>query len=552
MFTNHKYNVTVASFSPNGEWVASGDAGGTVMVWGVKNGNLKNECPVSSMPIADIQWDSEGKRLLAVGDGSNSYGKYFTWDSGNACGTVEGHIKRAISCALKPCRPFKAVTAGEDNMIVAYSGPPYKKTHILKDHERYPNKVQFHPSGEWLVSVGSDSKIIVYDGKELQKAREITDEKEGHKSAIYSFCFNEEGTKFVTCSSDKTCKIWDFEKGSVDATYTIGTEISDQQMCVIWHKNWIVSTSGSGALNYLDSNEPGKITRTVVGHMGKPTGLSVNTATKQYYTGDAEGKLCSWEAGIATWFTGKGHSKSITDVAVNCDGSFVASVGRDDCLRFSDCKSMEFGSNGVGVGGAPTCVACGKKDPKLAVVGISQEKLSVVEESKATIMAVSYKPLCVAFNADDSKVIVGGNDKKIHIYSRTGGELKEEHVCDTHQHHVSSVQYSPCGKYYSSTSADKMILVHDASTHKQLNGSSWEFHRMMVNDHAWSPDGSKVASISNDLNIFVWHDTEKFGVKKTKIAGVHSVSADRIEFLDNDTLVTMGSDGVIKTFNLAA
>lgn len=550
VFTQHKFNATVAQFSPNGEWVASGDAGGGVLVWGVKNGNIKNEASVSSMSIADLAWDGEGKRILAVGDGSQSYGRFFTWDTANACGTVEGHIKRIISCAVKKDRPFRAVTAGEDNSLVCYYNAPYKKDHILKNHERYPNKVQFSPNSDHLVSVGSDGKIFVYEAKELTKTREISDEK-GHDGAIYSFCFNGNGTRFVTCGADKTCKIWDFEKGQVQGTYTIGNDIDDQQLGVIWHKDWIVSVSLSGALNYLDPANPGTVTKTVVGHMHGIKGLSVDIAHKKFYTGDSGGRLCMWENGLATWFKGKGHNKGLTDVAVNCDGSLVASVGLDDCLRFNETKSMEFSSCGIGVGGAPSCLCLGSKSPDLAVVGISQNKLTVIQGGHACTKEIKYKPLCCALSPDDSKVLVGGDDKQIHIYPLTGGALEDGTVvCKAHTHHVLSVRWSPCGTRFSSSSADKTVLVHDAISNAQLNSSSWEFHRMMVNDHAWSPDGKRVATISNDLNIFIWTDTEKFSTKKIKIQGTHSVSANKIDWLDNETLVSIGADGVIKTYTI--
>merc|ERR1711957_1046908 len=187
----------------------------------------------------------------------------------------------------------------------------------------------------------------------------------------------------------------------------------------------------------------------------------------------------------------------------------------------------------------------------LAVVGISQNKLTVVQGGKASTIEVKFKPLCCAISPDDSKVLVGGDDKQVHMYPLISGAFGDDTVvCKAHTHHVLSFRWSPCGTRFSSSSADKTVLVHDAISLAQLNGSSWEFHRMMVNDHAWSPDGKRVATISNDLQIFVWTDTEKFSTKKVKIAGVHSVSANRIDWLDNNTLVSIGSDGVIKKFSV--
>lgn len=271
---------------------------------------------------------------------------------------------------------------------------------------------------------------------------------------------------------------------------------------------------------------------------------------KKFYTGDSSGRLCSWEGGTASWFKGKGHGKGLTDVAVNCDGTLVASVGLDDCVRLNETKSMEFSSAAIAVGGAPSCVCCGTKTPDLAVVGVAQNKLTLVKAGQPTTIAIDYKPLSCALSPDETKLLVGGADKCVHIYSVAGTELKEEHVNKNHTHHVLSVRWSPDGTRYSSSSADKTVLVHDSTSHAQLNGSSWEFHRMMVNDHAWSPDGSKVATISNDLNIFIWTDTEKFSTKKQKLAGVHSVAGSRINWLDNNTLISMGADGVLKTYNI--
>lgn len=70
IYGEHAYPATVARFSPNGEWVASADASGIVRIWGRYGDRvLKNEFRVLSGRIDDLQWSTDGMRIVACGDG---------------------------------------------------------------------------------------------------------------------------------------------------------------------------------------------------------------------------------------------------------------------------------------------------------------------------------------------------------------------------------------------------------------------------------------------------------------------------------------------------
>eukprot|EP00462_Mataza_sp_D1_P001563 CAMPEP_0175095638 /NCGR_PEP_ID=MMETSP0086_2-20121207/4274_1 /TAXON_ID=136419 /ORGANISM="Unknown Unknown, Strain D1" /LENGTH=594 /DNA_ID=CAMNT_0016368923 /DNA_START=84 /DNA_END=1868 /DNA_ORIENTATION=- len=550
VFCGHKANVNVAAFSPNGEWIASGDIHGQVIVWNVKTGNIKADHPVGGV-ILDLAWDEEGKRIVAVGDGGNKpSGKAFTWDSGNAVGTLTGHTKRVIAVDIKRSRPYRCVTAGEDNLVVALPGPPFQRDHDMKEHTRFPNKVQFSPSGDFCVSAGSDGKIVVYDGKDLLKVREIEDKENAHAGAIYSFCFNSDGTKFVTCGSDKTTKVWDFEKGAVEATFTVGTDVEDQQMACLWHKDWILSVSLSGAINFFDPANPGAPSKVLHGHMGDISGLATDTDSKKVYSCDSAGKVCSWDSRNATWFSGKGHTKGCNGLALNADKTKLATVSNDNTFRWNDCKSQEMSDNGIALGACPNSVACGKSNPTLAAVG-GTDKIWIINGDAATKIDLKYTPLAMAFSNDDSKLLVGGKNKTVYMYSVSGSELKEEFSHTQHVKEVCDVAFSPDGKYYTSCSGDNCIYNADTATNAIKNTSGWEYHRGYVNAVAWSPDGKNVASISNDLSVIIFKDTENFKSAKSKIADIHSVSGKGVAWLDANTLITYGNDNVIKELSLA-
>ncbi|KAM7489836.1 hypothetical protein LguiB_027320 [Lonicera macranthoides] len=70
VYNEHAYQVTVARFSPNGEWIASADVSGIMRIWGTHNDFvLKNEFRVLSGRIDDLQWSPDGMRIVASGDG---------------------------------------------------------------------------------------------------------------------------------------------------------------------------------------------------------------------------------------------------------------------------------------------------------------------------------------------------------------------------------------------------------------------------------------------------------------------------------------------------
>lgn len=70
VYGEHGYPVTVARYSPNGEWIASADSSGIVRIWGTHDEFvLKNEFKVLTGRIDDLQWSPDMMRIVASGDG---------------------------------------------------------------------------------------------------------------------------------------------------------------------------------------------------------------------------------------------------------------------------------------------------------------------------------------------------------------------------------------------------------------------------------------------------------------------------------------------------
>lgn len=554
-FYGHQANVNVAAFSPNGEWIASGDAEGTVLVWSVFNHNIKTTVPFCSS-VLDIAWDGDGKRICAVGNGKQDRAKVFMWDSGSTLGKIDGHVKSILSCAYKTTRPYRIATASEDLSVKFYAGPPFKFQHTCSnEHERYPNLIRYAPNGETFCTVGSDSKILIFDGKTGEKIRSV-ESADGHKgSAIYSFCWSPDSKKILTASADKTCKLWNLDDDSVEKTFTFAEApgVFDMQVGVCWHEDNLVSLSLSGALNFLDVENPAAPKLRLQGSKTSIQDLSVDKANQQFYTCDMDGKLTQFSVatGEAAWFAGQGHKdKTIIACAVNADSTKVTTVALDDKICFSDIATKTFG-DAVDLGGRPNGLAAGNTDAGLAAVVLAQDAIVICRDGAVVSkLDVGYTPLCVCISHDDSRVAVGGKDKKIHVYDCSGDECKEVAVYAKHARDITCVEYSSDGKYLTSTGKDKFIYHWNTADGEIMNSTGWGFHSQTVNQGAWSPDCTRYASCGQDESFLIWNDFVAFKHGRKTFAGAHKSGVFRAQWADNETLVTIGNDRSIKVWKV--
>jgi len=75
---------------------------------------------------------------------------------------------------------------------------------ILVGHEGEISKVAFNPQGTKLITASSDKTCRVWE----TDSGECLQVLEGHIDEIFSCAFNYEGDTIITGSKDNTCRIW--------------------------------------------------------------------------------------------------------------------------------------------------------------------------------------------------------------------------------------------------------------------------------------------------------------------------------------------------------
>ena len=206
----HTGTVTAASFSRDGRLVASSDVDGNLLVHTLLEDKavlLKKIDFCFAGSIKCIVWCTDNKTVVVVGEGKNVFGRIINLESGYAQGDISQVSKNLFSAAIRSDKPLAVCVAGEENSLRLYEGSPCLFVKSENQHTSFVNQIRYSLDEQYLVSVSSDKKIVVYDAKTTTVLRS---KQNAHEAGIMGFDWID-NNKLVTCSNDKQLKIWNIE-----------------------------------------------------------------------------------------------------------------------------------------------------------------------------------------------------------------------------------------------------------------------------------------------------------------------------------------------------
>lgn len=554
MYTEHSVPVTVAKWAPSGYYICSADIHGKVRIWDTINPEhiLKAEYQPIGGGIRDIAWSPDSQRIAVVGDGRGKFSHVFMMDTGASVkGDLSGHSKTINTVDWKSSRPFRLVTGAEDNKVALYEGPPFQFMCTKTEHQKYVQVVRFSPNGEHFASGGFDGKVFVYDGKTGEVVREIG--SPAHKGGVYGVSWSPDSSKILSASGDKTCKIWQVASGDLLSEYSMGSQVEDQQVSCLWTPaNHLLSLSLSGFINVINPEQSGAPEKVIKGHSSPITRLALTKDSSFLFTSGMDGVISRWtvSSGENERVGGKGHGNQVTGLVVDDNRGKVYTTGIDDSLRIIDCADLSYSGQSIGLSSQPRHMAAWTRagaDSGLAMVTVKDITL-VADDRIVSTTPTSYEGQCVASSTDGAYLAVGGSDNKLYVYSVAGTTLTEAKVLD-HLGVVTGVVFSSCGQYLAACDAYRKVKIYHTSDWSEAIKAEWGFHNAKINCVAFSPNSELVASGSLDTTIIVWSMKDQH--KRITIQSAHpQAQVTAVGWLSDDTLVSTGHDGVVKTWSI--
>jgi WD40 repeat protein len=525
----HAAPVMGATFSPDGQTIASASWDGNIKLW-QPNGQELRTIKGRSAELWNVVFSPDGQ-MLAAG-GSDQTVKLWSID-GTELYTLTGHTGIVGEVAFSPDGKYLA-SAGADGLIKLWNMHG-QELQSFKAHQGWAWGLQFSPDGQTIASGGADKLIKLWDlnGQELKTII-------GHQDTVTEVVFSDDGRHLASASNDGTIRVWTIVGKEIKTFKAPGAQL--------WDLRW---NSDAQTLAAVSSDNTVRLWNLVDGKENiLKTGSQISRLS---FSPDGNSLLmASWDNSVKLWQIAErlsesqviaAHNAQITDLNFSHNGQIIATASWDRTIKLWNrqgtvLKTLE--ADGESKNYAVWSTVFSPDDRTLAAVMWDGQIVLWQDGQKiGTIPGVSR--LKTSFSPDGQSIVTAGAENTFDLWSLDGKKIQ---TFAGHSGVVNAVEFSADGEYLVSGSADHSIKLWTKTGQllKTLMG-----HEEEVTDVSFSPDAQMIASSSVDRTMRLWNLQ---GKEIQKFAG-HSGAVNDVGFSpDGQLLASASTDKSVRLWNL--
>ncbi|MBW4477637.1 MAG: NACHT domain-containing protein [Tolypothrix brevis GSE-NOS-MK-07-07A] len=484
IFTKDLGNVRSVAFSPNSQFLATGDSRGMVRLWDVASGREILNC--------------------------------------------KGHTHWVESVTFSPTDAIIA-SASNDQTVRLWDVSTGKCLKILQEHTNSVLCVVFNPDGQKLATASLDQTVKLWDISTGECLKTFY----GHLDWVFSVAFSPQEDRIASVSADKTIKLWDINTGECLTT------LPEQDIVCDIAYNWdgsLIATACSDQTVKLWDARASRCLKTL--DVNKVRSLAFSPEGEMLATGGADHNIRLWNIHTGECVkTFQGHIDHIISVAFNNTGQILASGSADATVRLwnindGECLKVFQGHTAAiwSVTFSPTgkILSSGSYEPNIKIWDVQTGQCLKVLQGHL------YSVVSVAFSPGEEMLASGSYDQTVRLWDISTGECLK--VLQGHTNLVRSVAFHPNAKVIASGSSDTTIKLWDIDTDKCFR--TFQGHSNSVGAVTFSPGGKILASSSYDQTIRLWNpDTGEC----LRILKGHDNSIGTIAFNHNGDMLASGS-----------
>jgi len=521
----HDGPVRAVAISADGLRAISGSTDGTVRVWSLTDGRelqvLMAQEPTLLPPTPENRrrpfWDTEAGRevlvpskhtravdgvaisedgLRALSGSRDRMVRLWDTETGKELLTLSGHTDSVMTVAITADGRW-GVSGSWDGTVRVWDLDSGVESRKLTGHAGPVLEVAVTPDGRWAASGSWDQTARVWNlstGEEFAVLR-------GHDAQVSAIAITREGDRVLTGSRDMTLRLWDVGNRTELRTL-FGHQYSVEAVTLTADGRTAISASWDRTVRVW-SLESGREMRSLTGHEEQVWAVAASPNGARVVSG-------SWDRTVRVWNLRedpvrtalRGHTGAIDALSESPDGRLAVSGSRDGTARIWDVKTgrelhvLEGHAERVSaVSFAPNAefVVTGSWDGVLNVWDAATGSHS------KTLRGHRAAVLCLLITADGRRVVSGSWDHDLRVWDLATGQTTSTLV--GHGGPVWGIALLR-SDHAVSASHDSTLRIWNLVTGKMMRELAG--HRRPVTTLSVTPDGSRVASGSQDGTVKTW------------------------------------------------
>ncbi|KAK3397958.1 WD40-repeat-containing domain protein [Sordaria brevicollis] len=252
----HTAAISQVRISPDGKWIASASADGTVKIWDASTGHNLDTLVGHMAGVSCLAWAPDSN-TLATGSDDKAIRLWdrVTASPAHACGdeTNRGQGPREY---IRGGSQLRTARGGRTGM-----GP-------LLGHHNYVYCLAFSPKGNILASGSYDEAVFLWDVRAGRLMRSLP----AHSDPVSGIDFCCDGTLVVSCSTDGLIRIWDTSTGQCLRTLVHEDNPAVTNVCFSPNGRFVLAFNLDNSIRLWDYVS-GSVKKTYQGH--KNSGFSI-------------------------------------------------------------------------------------------------------------------------------------------------------------------------------------------------------------------------------------------------------------------------------------
>lgn len=478
----HAQGAVYVTVTPDGHCAVSAGKDNTIRVWNLQAGRQERVMEIPPGSVFAVAVTPDGRRVVAGSDKT-----VCVWDveSGQLERTLTGHEKDILALTVTPDGRH-VVSGSVDRTIRVWSFESGRELKCFTGHAMWVAALAVTPDGRQVISGSYDADVFVWN----LALDSNDDQSSGHDDSANKVLVS--GHRVVSCSDDKTIKVWDRDTGK-------------EKRVLRGHTSWVRSmvffpdgvriASGSRDNTIrLWNVETGKALLTLSGHTSFVRAIALTPDGQRLVSVSNDCTVRVWDVTTGQQICSFKHSAQVSEVAITPDGRWVLSGARDNTVQV---WSLEDENDRVVLEGHldQVCSLACTRDSRLVLFGYVDGTVRVwdllTRAEKQTLTGHDKRVVMLAVTPDGRRVVSGSADCTLRVWDLESGELA---YVLSHVDIVTSVDLAPDGSLAVSGDMNGSIRVWDLTTGREL---AYLMVESRVESVAFASDGRTI--VAGDL-----------------------------------------------------